>query len=599
VIKLSDYVFRRVAEAGVRHVFMLAGGGCMHLVESLGSNQTLTYVANLHEQGAAIAAEAYGQYTNSLGAALVTTGPGGTNALTGVAGAWLDSTPCLFISGQVKRADLKDESGCRQIGFQELGILELVSPVTKYAVRVDEPESIAYHLDRALHLARTGRPGPVWVDIPLDVQAAMIDEPSLPRWVPDPPAPDPDLADQAAEIVRLLEASQRPVVLVGNGVRLAGAERTFVELVRVLQAPVLTTWKTVDFLDDDDPLYCGRPGSIGQRAANLTQQNADLLIVIGARLDFGQTGYRHDSFARGARKVVVDVDATEISKLSMHIDVAVASDAAPVIAALLEYAGAIDATRWAGWLAHCKDLQARYPVLLPEFLEQADGVNTYVLIDALSDAMKAEDVLVPGSSGTCSEMTMQSFRVKLGQRVLNTEGLGSMGFAVPAALGACLASAGRRTISIEGDGSFAMNAQELEVIRRLGLPVKIFVLNNDGYVSIKSTQRNYFGGHLVGSDPSSGLTLPETSMIAAAYGIAFARLDSPAGIGDSVAAILDAPGPTICEVMVSPQTQTQPRLSSAAGPDGRMVSKPLEDLWPFLDRDEFAGVMIVPPLDEE
>lgn len=603
-MKLSDYVFQFVADTGVRHVFMLSGGGAMHLVDSAGNTPGLEFIASLHEQGASVAAEAYGQYTNNLGVALVTTGPGGTNAITGVAGAWLDSTPMLVISGQVKRADMIGERGCRQMGFQELDSVALVNSITKYAATVMEPSSIRFHLEKALHLACSGRPGPVWLEIPLDVQAAQIDVDSLEGFTPEleqgSAAERDNLAGLVHRAIELLNRSERPIVLVGNGVRLAGAQERLLRLLEHLRLPILTTWKEIDFLPEDHPLFVGRPGAIGQRGANFAQQNSDWILTVGARLDFGQTGYMHRWFARGARKVIVDVDVAEICKLDMDVDVPVIADAADFVdefAAQVE-AGRIVELERTEWLRRCKKWQARYPVVLPEYWDQSRHVNTYVLIDVLSDELSGDDLVVPGSSGSCSEVTMQALRVKPGMRVLNTEGLGSMGFGVPAAIGACLAADHRRTICIEGDGSLNMNAQELEVVKRLNLPIKIFVLNNSGYASIRASQSTHFG-RLVAADETSGLTLPDAIRIADAYGIPGVRLESHAGIRTKVREVLDSDGPILCEVVVSPEQPTQPKLSSYQRADGSMASKPLEDLWPFLHRAEFLGNMIVPQIDED
>lgn len=602
-MKLSDYVFQVVAQTGVKHVFMLPGGGCMHLCDSLGRNSNLSVVCNLHEQACAIAADAYGQYTNNLGVALVTTGPGGTNALTGVAGAWLDSTPCLFISGQVKRADMKGNRGVRQMGFQEIDVVQMVQSITKYAVTVLDPLSIRYHLEKALYLARHGRPGPVWLDIPLDVQAVEIQETELPGFQPDTPsagANDLATAQAAQQTVNWLKTAERPVLLVGNGVRLDHGLDELHRLLRVLPVPVLTSWKAIDFLADDHPLFAGRPGAIGQRGANFTQQNADLLIVVGARLDLGQTGYVHRNFARAARKVIVDIDPAELAKLDMPIDVALPSGAKVFLQAL---AAALEASSqelsFEPWLERCREWKRRYPVVLPRFEQLKDGVSNYCLIDALSRLLAAEDLLVPGSSGACSETTMQAFRVKAGQRIFNTEGLGPMGFGIPAAIGACLAGGRRRTISVDGDGGFVMNIQELELVRRFNLPIKFFVLDNNGYGSIRQTQNGYFKGRLVASDPSSGLTLPDLGQVAQAFGIEVCTIEEFGEIEPRIRAMLNHDRPVVCIVKVSPEQATMPRLSSGQRRDGTMYSKPLEDLWPFLERDEFAANMLVPLVTEE
>lgn len=594
MIKLSDYVARRIAATGTKHVFLLAGGGSMHLVDSIGRHPEIEYICNLHEQACSIAAEAYGQYTNNLGVALVTTGPGGTNAITGLAGAWLDSTPCLFISGQVKRPDLIGDRGVRQMGFQEIDIVAIVKSITKYAVTVTDPLSIGYHIDKALHLARSGRPGPVWIDIPLDVQSAAIDENNLERFQPDEESPTdaPVLRDQISAAIRMLNESERPVILVGNGARLGRAEADLHRLLAALHVPVLTTWKMADFMPDDHPLYIGRPGSIGQRAANFAQQNSDFILILGARLDLGQTGYNHRNFAKSAKKVMIDVDPAEIRKMDMDIDVPIRADAGGAIREFLRQSGAVEARDRSGWWERCREWKTRYPVILPEYWSERDGVSTYVLIDVLSDEMRPEDILVPGSSGTCSEVTMQAFRVKQDMRVLNTQGLGSMGFGISASIGACLASGKKRTVCVDGDGGFQMNIQELETIRRLNLPIKFFILNNRGYGSIQATQRNYFESFYVGSNEESGMTLPDITRVAEAFGLKIASIDSHRNIREQVREILRAEGPLVCDVTISPNQVTAPRISSARNEDGTISSRPLEDMWPFLDREEFAANML-------
>jgi acetolactate synthase I/II/III large subunit len=602
-MKLSDYVFQVIAQTGVKHVFMLPGGGCMHLCDSLGRNKDLTFICNLHEQAAAIAADAYGQFTNNLGVALVTTGPGGTNTLTGLAAAWLDSTPCIFISGQVKRADMKGARGVRQLGFQEIDIVRMVEPITKYAVTVTDPPTIRYHLEKALYLARQGRPGPVWVDIPLDVQAVQVDEADLQPFDPSELAPpaDTNLIQQAAgQVVGMLKISSRPAFLAGNGIRLDRALESFNALLEVLKVPLLTTWKALDFVADDHPLYAGRPGGVGQRGANFTQQNADLLIVIGARLDFGQTAYEHSNFACCARKVIVDIDAAEIGKLQMKIDVPVIAGAGIFMNALRE---AIKTSGplpdYSAWLARTKAWAKKYPVCLPEYRAITDGVSNYILIEELSKQMRNEDLLIPGSSGACSETTMQAFRCKMGQRVFNSEGLGPMGFGIPAAIGGCIASGGRRTVCIDGDGGFVMNIQELEIIRRLNLPIKFFVLDNNGYGSIRQSQNAYFQGRYVASEPSSGLTLPDLTKVVASYGIEVCEIQSHAGLEAMVDNVLGHTRPVVCIVRITPAQITVPRVTSGQRADGSMYSRPMEDMAPLLDRAEFLENMISMPIENE
>lgn len=602
MIKLSDYVFDFVAKIRVKHVFLLPGGGCMHLVDSLGKNKRLEHICCLHEQAAAIAADAYSQFTNNIGVALVTTGPGGTNAITGVAASWIDSTPVLIVSGQVKRSDMIGKSGVRQIGIQEVDIVSIVKPITKYAVTVLDPMTIRYHLEKAISLAKSGRPGPVWIDIPLDVQGTMVDEDKLEGFKPFVNHSEKikdSINNKIEKIIRLLNNSQRPVILAGNGIRLANAEKDFLKLVNTLKIPVLTTWKAIDFLSEDHELFFGRPGSIGQRGANFIQQNADLVLSTGARLDLAQIGYNYQNFARAAKKIIVDIDPAEIKKLKMKIDIPICADAKVFVQEMLSKLNKIQQRDRSDWISRCMHWKKKYPVVLPEYWRQKTNVNTYVLVDVLSDLMTENDVMIPGSSGSCSEITMQTFKVKEGQRILNTPGLGAMGFGLPASIGACLASGRKRTISIIGDGGLQHNIQELEVVSRLNLPIKIFILHNNGYASIRMTQTRYFKEHFVCCDPSSGLTIPDTRKIASAYGLKTARITNHNKLKEKVENVLNAECPVVCEVMVDPMLQAAPKLSSEVRPDGSIVSKPLEDLWPFLDRKEFYSNMIIPPLNED
>jgi acetolactate synthase-1/2/3 large subunit len=383
-------------------------------------------------------------------------------------------------------------------------------------------------------------------------------------------------------------------MLVGNGVRLGKALDEFDSLLDVLRVPVLTTWKAADILPDDHLSYIGRPGSVGQRAANFAQQNSDWLLVLGARLDLGQTAYNHRNFAPAAAKVVVDIDPAEIRKMDMEIDVPIYSDAKAVVQEFIRQADTIARRERSAWWGRCRDWEARYPVILPEYWKEREGVSTYVLIDVLSDEMSGEDLLVPGSSGTCSEVTMQAFRVKRGMRILNTQGLGSMGFGISASIGASLASGRKRTVCVDGDGGFQMNIQELETVKRLDLPIKFFILNNKGYGSIQATQKNYFDGFFVGSNEESGMTLASITRVAEAFGLKVARINSHQNIRERIREILQAEGPLVCEVMVSPNQSTAPRVSSVKKEDGTMSSRPMEDMWPFLDREEFAANMLVP-----
>lgn len=605
MIKLSDYVMKFIADLGVKDIFMLSGGGCMHLVDSVGRNPDLNYISCLFEQTASYAAGAYAQYSNNIGVALVTTGPGGTNAVTGVAAAWTDSIPVLVLSGQVKRTDISGESGVRMLGYQEINITSIVKPITKYAVTVMDPVKIKYHLQKAAFISKSGRPGPVWIDIPLDVQASMINEDELIGFNEQEYlfgnkiyGDEKNLKDKIFQVIDLIKNSERPVILAGYGIKTSQKENLFLDLIEKLNIPVLTTWKALDLLPEDHHLFFGRPGSIGQRGANFIQQNSDLIISIGARLDYGQIGYTHESFAREAKKVIVDIDPAELRKFRFITDLSINSCAGKFISELLiQYEGAGNTNRYA-WLERCKEWKVKYPLILSEHHNKKNYASTYVLIDVLSKISEEDSLFVPENSGAASEIVMQATRLKKGQRVITTNSLGAMGSGLPASIGACVASNKKNTICVNGDGGFQMNIQDLETVRRLSLPIKLFILNNDGYGSIKNMQRNYFDGLYVSSDPSSGVTLPSSEKIAYAYGIKYLVIKTNDDVEEKVNEALNFNGPVICEVIVDPVEATMPKLTSAVKPDGSMVSKPLEDLWPFLDREEFLANMIVKPLDE-
>jgi len=597
-MKLSDYVVRKITELGVKHVFMLPGGGAMHLNDSIGRCRDLDFICNLHEQAVAIAAEAYARVTNNLGVAMVTTGPGGTNAVTGVAAAYLDSTPCLFVSGQVKRADLKGESGVRILGVQEIDIVSIVRPITKYAVTIMDPSTIRYHMEKAIHLARTGRRGPVWIDIPLDVQAAQIEEDNLPGFKTDPPLTEntDHLANQVAQVVTLLNEAERPVLLAGNGIRAAGAERKFLQLLETFRIPVLTTWLGLDLIPDDHPLCFGRPGSLAPRGANYTLQNSDLLITVGTRIDMAMTAYSHERFARAAKKVMVDIDPSEIGKMRTTIHLPIVADAGRFIHEMLRQGSAVRHEGWPSWTARCAEWKARYPIVLPEHRQLPEKISSYHFSEVLGQEMADWELIVPGSSGFACEIFLLCLKLKKGQRCFHNRGTGAMGFGLPAAIGAAVAS-GRRTVCVDGDGGFQMNIQELATVARLGLPIKFFVINNQGYASIRASQNGYFH-QLVGADASSGMTLPDLGRVVTAYDVAFDRITSREDLRERVRSVLSKAGPVVCEVVVAPDEERIPRSSSYQRKDGSMDSKPLEDLFPFLPREEFRANMMVPPLDD-
>ncbi len=591
MIKLSDYVFKYLKETEhVKDAFLLPGGGCMHLVDSLG-NSGINYVCCLIEQAAGIAASGYSQYVNDLGVALVTTGPGGTNAVTPVAGAWTDSIPLLVLSGQVKTADLSSRVGTRTLGFQEIDIVSIVKPITKYAVTVTDPKEIKYHLQKAIYLAKSGRQGPVWIDVPLDIQAAMIEESELSEYVPeDVPT---DLSEPIKEVAKLISESERPVILAGDGIRLAGGYEAFMTLARRLGIPVMLTWRAADFMDEEDPLYYGRPGTSGQRGANLIFQNCDLLISIGARMDYGQIGFEHTTFSRNSKKIFVDIDPNELKKYLFKVDLPICADAKDFITALST--ADVRVKDISSWKDKCRHWNDAYPTVKQEYFQVDDGVSTYALTECLAEHMGSDFVFAPSSSGASAEITMQSIRVRPGVRIINMPGLGSMGFCVPNALGVAVAS-GKKTVCITGDGGFEMNVQDLETIRRLGLPVTIFVLNNNGYGSIMTTQRNHFKGHFVASNPESGLSLPPLDKVADTFGFKYYKVESIKDVKDNISALLDSGKPVLCEVMVSKSEMTLPRVASKLGTDGKMHSQPLENMFPFLEESELDSEMIVPRL---
>lgn len=599
MIKLSDYVIKRLEETGANHMFMLPGGGAMHLNDSLGNSKKIRFVCCLHEQACAIAAEAYARVNNKIGLLMVTTGPGGTNALTGVAGAYLESTPMFVVSGQVKRADMINGQGLRQQGMQELDIISVVKSITKYAALVDDPQMIRYHIERALYEATHGRKGPVWLDIPLDVQATMIDEDRLIGFTPKPEMKNTHLEKQVLAVIDELNRAERPVLLAGNGIRLAGADKEFDELVETLGIPVLTTWNGIDLIEETNPLYFGRPGGLGHRYANFIQQNSDLFLSIGARLNLLQTGYNFDGFARAATKIMVDIDNAELHKVNVRPDIPICADAKEFIETLLAHKDKLVKKDRKAWFDYAKRLKEKYPIVKPEYWQQKELVNSYCLLETISEQMGADEVYVSGSSGSCIDISMQTFRVKKGQRVFCTKGLASMGYGLPSAIGACLASGGKRTVGVNGDGGFVMNIQELETIRRLGLPIKLFVLSNRGYGAIRATQTNLFAGHLVACTESSDLSLPHIADIANAYGLKTVTIRNNAELAEKVREVLEYNGPVICEVMTPIELTASPKQVSYKRSDGQMESKPLEFLNPPIPEEEMRENMLIPMFEEK
>ena len=600
-MKLSNYVAQKVVEHGVRHVFMVTGGGAMHLNHSFGSHKEIECVFNHHEQACAIAAEAYYRLTNRLPVVNVTSGPGGTNAITGVYGAFVDSIGMLVLSGQVKWETTVRSTGLplRQYGDQELDIEELVRPVTKYCVMVTDPQTIRYHMEKAIYLATSGRPGPCWVDIPLNVQGAAIDPETLPGFDPaelDEPWKRADLKAASAAIFEKIAASKRPVVLAGGGVRLSGQHAAFIRLVDKLGIPVVTGWNAHDVIWDAHPNYAGRPGSIGDRAGNFTVQNSDLLLILGSRLNIRQVSYNWTSFAREAYKIWVDVDKNELKKVTVKADMPVHASLADLLPVLADQPYAGPTHEQTAWLAWCKERQRRFPVVLPEYWNN-ERVNPYCFMKTLFDQLK-EDQIIVSANGSACVVSFQTAYLKPGQRLWTNSGCATMGYDLPGAIGACKASGDKPIVCLAGDGSIMMNLQELQTIVGNHLPIKIFVLNNNGYVSIFQTHRNFFGGVEVGGGPKSGVTFPEFGRLVEGFGLPFRRCARHEEMAQAIEDTLAVDGPAVCEVMLDENVVFAPKLGAKQWPDGRITSPPLEDLSPFLSREELRENMLIDLVEE-
>ena len=594
-MRVADYLFARVRDEGVTSVFLVPGGGAMYLVDALAQNPEIQYVPTHHEQAAAIAAEAYARINGRLGCALVTTGPGATNAITGVTGAWIESVPLLVVSGQVKRADLIGDSGVRQKGPQEVDIVSMVRPITKYAVTVLNPADIRYHFEKAVHLATTGRRGPVWLDIPLDVQAAEVDPSTLRGFTPES-TDSTDFTADAAAVIELLNAAERPIILAGHGIRLAEAAEDFRELYEALDVPVVTTWNATDLIPAGHHLAVGKPGTVALRAPNFAIQNSDLILAIGARLDNVVTAYNPAKFGRQAPKIVVDVDDAELNKFPADMDIArkVHADARDFIRSMLSQRSRIIPKDRSVWLDRCNDWKTRYAINDGAAFPSSGVINHYHLTKVLSDEIPEDTLIVTGSSGLAVEIFYTGFANKPGQRIFLTSGLGAMGYGLPAIIGAGIASGAKSFVGIEGDGSMMMNIQELQTLRMLNLPVKLFLFNNHGYASIRNTQRNYFEGRYVGTGPEGRLGLPDFVELAKANGIDAMCIDDADQLVAGVREALSKRGPLIIDVRLQTYEALWPKSAALPQSDGTIRSMPLEDMSPLLPRDEFRANMIVP-----
>lgn len=591
-MKISDYVMDFVAGLGVKDVFYISGGGAMHLNDSLGRNERLNGVCMLHEQGCSIAAESYARISEGYGVCLVTSGPGSTNAVTGVVGAYLDSIPVIFISGQAKRADLVGNQKIRQFGIQEVDIISMVKSVTKYAVQIQNPEDIKYEMEKAAAIAMNGRPGPVWIDIPLDIQATCLEIDKLNGFDKSELCDYPCSTEDIDKTIELFNKAKRPVLILGNGIRLSGAVDKARELYEFLGVPCLTTWNGVDLIEDNHPLFYGRPGAIGHRHSNFIQQNADFVLTIGTRLNLLSTGYNYESFLGKANHIMVDIDEYEMEKKSVHPQLKVHSDAKSFIEALLNRKNEINNSRRGEWIKHCDTLKEKYPLSIPE-QSAADGyVSTYDLIDEITTQMNENDIYQFTSSGSSVDIAMKTFRIKKGQRAFLTKGLAAMGYDLPACIGSCIASGGKRTVCVTGDGSVVMNIQELEVLKRLNLSVKIFVVDNNGYSMIYGSQNGNFKGRLTGCTEESGLTLPDVKKVAEAFGIKGFHIENTEELHNTVKEVLEYDGPAVCTVKADITQKILPKQTNYMREDGQMASRPLEDMSPLLDREEFEGNLI-------
>ncbi len=747
-MRVADYIASYCVERGITDCFLVTGGGAMHLNDALGHHPGMHCTFSHHEQACAIAAEAYCRFSGRLPLVCVTSGPGGLNTMTGVFGAWTDSVPMLILSGQVKRETMLSscpELPLRQLGDQEADIVSVVRGITKYAVSVMRPEDTAYALEKAIYLAREGRGGPVWLDIPLDVQGADIRVDTMEHFVPQAylqaqtlakgphayaqtsvqehstdPCTAPDAAPDAAigtlrdksygtcpvtdgvyfprdmqetrlltrQVLEQISSAKAPLILAGTGIRLAGAEEDFLRLVRRLRIPVCTAWNANDTLSPDSPYFAGMPGTVGTRAGNFAVQSADFLLSLSCRMNIRMVGYNRLDFAKNAYIAAVDTDAAELLKPTVHIHFPVCADVHAFILAMLAemdeteqekcrewkplrgsmqgagplgagaqsaggsagagtvaagkgpacaadacagaetytgmdacadagkgtetYTGvdtgadtgkvagasacAEDTDIWPGnaahakWLAWCRDLVQRYPVVLPEYHTEdgAGYMNPYVFISLLFSCLQDTDRIVCGNGSACV-VTFQAGKIKQGQRMHTNSGCAAMGYALPAAVGVAVSDNTRRTVCIDGDGSFMMNLQELATVVHNKLDIKLFILNNSGYLSIRQTQKNLFQPPYVGTDSTSGLSFPDFKLLAAAFGLQYVRIDTESTCRERVMQVLDSQGPCMAEVIIDPDQPFAPKSSSRVLPDGSIISPTLDDMAPFLSREEYEA----------
>lgn len=596
-MRVADYITDRLYKAGVEDIFMVSGGGMMFLSDALQVHPKVHTICNHHEQASSMAAVAYAKYREGIGVCYTSTGCGATNAMTGLLNAWQDSVSVVFISGQVKRKETTYNSDIplRQIGTQEANIIELVKPITKYSVMVNEPNDIVYHLEKALYLAQTGRPGPVWLDIPMDVQGAQVDLKNAKKFNPKELRENYKTTPSKQELgkfEKLLSQAKRPVIIAGQGIRLAKAIPEFKQFIKKYKIPVVSPYLGVGILPTGDSEYIGVIGTKASRGGNLAMQNSDLIISIGSKLHVAAIGYEYDLFAREAKKVVIDIDPNEHKKKTIKIDLLINADAKE----FLKHCKPKNVPDTKKWLAHCQGWKKKYPVCVPEYRKCKGEISMFHFVDTLSRVMP-DDAVVLSDAGSAFYVSTMAINLKGRQRYITSGGQAEMGFTLPAAIGAAVAKKGE-ALGVTGDGSFQMNIQELQTIVHNQLPVKIFILNNNGYLSIRATQNKFFEGRLMGTDSTSGLSIPDSQKIANAYGIKYFKLKNSTILEKELKEVLKHNGPVLCEVVCPSNEPVVPAVSSVRKEDGRMVSRPLEDMMPFLDRDEYRSNLFVKPVDD-
>ena len=591
-MNVSEYIIDFFANKGVDTAFMVTGGQAMWLNDAIGKDKRYQIICNHHEQAVTMSADAYGRMMNKPAIAMVTAGPGSVNAMNGVVGGWTDSAPMIVISGQAALSfvQYQEKTGIRQHGIQGINIKPLVENVTKYFITIDDVRKLKYYLEEAYHLCTTGRPGPVWIDVPLDIQRMSIDGVAQDEFIPDESHNRQVIVKSAVEeIFDKLSTAKRPVLLVGQGVSLAGARQEFYDFAMNARIPVITSRLGIDLIESDNDLYVGRPGNYGERSANIALQNADVIISLGCRLSSAMVGYNPDKWGRNAYKFVVDIDKKELNKPGVKIDYKIEADCLAVIKAMQNKLASVNLPEYEEWVTLCNKWKANYPVVQPEYKDSVP-VNSYYFVNQLSKLAPIHAAVLV-DTGSCFHVACQSWKVKKGQKYLTTGGLSSMGYWC-AGIGACMANDRKDTIIITGDGSLQMNIQEFATIRGNNLPIKTFVLDNNGYLLIRHTQRNFMNDRFVGESPKSGVWCPDTMEIAKAYGIKAVEINTPEEVDEKIKEVLDYDGPVICKVKTPEWQLLIPRISSEKMPDGTLVSHDYEDMFPFLSKEEMAENMV-------